>query len=107
MVAKIIAGQLGISTLALLGASILVDLGDGLEFGIKGCRDINLIQIILDPSDTYTVRFCRIESVEKNTKGLPFVEVSWRLVSSHSDIYCDMLHDLIEEQTGLLTRFTN
>ena len=99
----IIAQQLGLTTLGLLGAHTLVDLGDGLQFSIKGCRHINTIQIILDPCDTYTVRFGKLEFKKKKNLGLSYTEATWEVVSSYSDIYCDMLHDLIEEKTGLLT----
>lgn len=104
-IADIIAYQLGLETLALLGAHTLVDLGDGLQFRIRGCERINMVQIILDPCDTYTVRFFKVKAVSKEAPELPHVEVTWKPVSSHSDIYCDMLHDLIEEKTGLSTRF--
>ena len=33
--------------------------GDGLQFQIQGSESVNLIQIILDPCDTYTVKFSR------------------------------------------------
>ena len=59
MIARIIAGQLGGNALALLGAHTLVDIGDGLQFRIQGSESVNLIQIILDPCDTYTVKFSR------------------------------------------------
>ena len=59
MIARIIAGQLGGNALALLGAHTLVDIGDGLQFQIQGSESVNLIQIILDPCDTYTVKFSR------------------------------------------------
>jgi hypothetical protein len=102
-IAQIIIGQLGATTLALLGAHTLIDIKDGLQFRIRGCRTINLIQIILDPCDTYTVRFYKVQAQEKNKLGLSYTEIVWHLVSTHSDIYCDMLHDLIGQQTDLYT----
>ncbi|MFA5506738.1 MAG: hypothetical protein WC314_27555 [Vulcanimicrobiota bacterium] len=105
MIAETIANQLGVPTLALLGAHSLVDLEDGLQFRIRGCEKINLIQIILDPCDTYTVRFGNIQLKGKKTLGVSYSEVAWQLVSTHSDIYCDMLHDLIQQETGLYTSF--
>jgi len=61
MIAQTIAHQIGIPAFALLGAHTLVDLEDGLQFHIRGCSKINIIQIILDPSDTYTVKFGKLE----------------------------------------------
>ena len=104
MIAQIIANQLGGLCFGLLGAHTLVDLGDGLQFRIRGCDRVNLIQIILDPCDTYTVRFCFVQAEKKERLGLSYTEVTWQLVSSHSDIYFDMLHDIIQQETGLLTR---
>jgi hypothetical protein len=105
MIAQTIAHQLGVPTLALLGAHTLVDLEDGLQFRIRGCSRINVIQIILDPCDTYTVKFGKLEFKKKKNLGISYTEATWQLVSTHSDIYCDMLHDLIEQQTGLYTTF--
>ena len=104
MIAQTIANQLGSLCLGLLGAHTLVDIGDGLQFHIRGCHQVNLIQIILDPCDTYTVRFCLVQAESKRSRGLPYTELSWQLISQHRDIYCDMLHDLIQQETGLLTR---
>jgi hypothetical protein len=49
------------------------------------------VKIILDPSDTYTVKFIRVHGTKITT------------VSEHSDIYCDMLVELFENETGLYT----
>lgn len=106
MIAQTIAQQLGALTLGMLGAHTLVDLEDGLQFRIRGCGHVNLIQIILHPSDTYTVKFCKVQAQEKKNLGLTYTEVVWETISTHSNIYCDMLHDLIEENTGLYTRIS-
>lgn len=94
-VAREIARQLGTQTLALLGATKLVGDTNSLQFKIKGCRKINCIKIVLDPSDTYTVEFWKI-----NARTDEVVKVS-----EHNGIYFDMLHDLIERKTGLYTTF--
>lgn len=91
-IAQILMGQLGRKALFMLGAHTFVSGGEfHLTFRIKGCPTINVIQIRLDPSDTYTVRFSRVRG-SKVTK-----------VSEHSDIYCDSLHRLIESETHLRT----
>lgn len=94
-VANEIRRQLGPQAFALLGAYGLVGGDNFLQFAIKGCRHINKIRIELDPSDTYTVQFWKIgrggESMNK--------------VAEREGIYCDMLHDVIESETGLYTTF--
>ena len=101
MIASTIAQQLGSGCLAMLGAHTLVDLGDGLQFRIQGCEAVNLIQIILDPCDTYTLKFCKVQAVQKKNLGVSYTEMSWEVVKSCSGIYFDMLHDVIEAETGL------
>ena len=91
VIAQTIAAQIGRETFACLGARDLVDLGNGLQFDIQGCSKINRVLIVLHPSDTYTVTFGRVGPT------LPF----WEEVSRCTDIFWDMLHDLIEEETGL------
>jgi hypothetical protein len=60
-----------------------------LIFDIKGCRKWRKIRVTLDADDTYTVAFfqidraCRVTS--KEVRG----------------VYCDMLHQIIEAETGL------
>lgn len=105
MIAQTIAQQLGTACFALLGAHTLIDLQDGLQFRIRGCDKVNLIQIILDPCDTYTVKFCKVQAQKKTNLGVSYTEMTWKTVSVHKGIYCDMLHDLIEQETGLYARF--
>jgi hypothetical protein len=49
----------------------------------------NCVKVVLDPSDTYTVTF-----YNKSRTGV-------KTVREVSDIYCDMLRELFEKQTGL------
>lgn len=94
-VANEIRRQLGIQTLALLGASQLVGGQDFLQFKIKGCPRINKIRIVLTPADLYRVEFWHIGRKVENM----------RMVSERDGIYCDQLHDVIETETGLYTTF--
>ena len=48
---------------------------------------------------------CRLESAEKTSLGISYTEMRWEVAKAVRDVYCDMLHDVIEEETGLLTRF--
>lgn len=91
-IAQTIMGQLGRKALFMLGAKDFTCGGEcHLTFRIRGCSKVNVVQINLDPSDTYTVRFSRIRGI-KVTR-----------VSEHNDIYADQLHGLIERVTGLAT----
>ena len=101
IIAQTIAAQLGRETFACLGARNLLDLGDGLQFDIQGCPKINRILIVLHPSDTYIVTFGKLTQQRKENLGISYTEAVWETVSRHTDIYFDMLHDLIEEETGL------
>lgn len=94
-VAKIILNQLGGRRfVAMTGAKNFGDVGNGLAFQIPASltkQRINAVKIVLDPSDTYTVKFMRMTSRELKT------------ISEHTMIYCDQLEDLFEQQTGLYT----
>jgi len=61
---------------------------NSLRFRFKGSRKYTLCEIVLDGSDTYTVRF-----------GKAWGE--W--TSETSGVFCDMLQGVFEETTGLLT----
>jgi hypothetical protein len=63
-------------------------------------------QGFLDPCDTYTLRFWKVTITRKKpSKDVSYDLTECQLVSSHSSVYCDMLHDLIEQETGLYARF--
>ena len=105
-VCDIIIQQLSRSTLALLGAEKLVDLGNGLQFNIQGSQKVQMVQIILKPCDTYTLKFWNRTAKEyKLTETESFKLYKWKLVSSIGEVYFDMLHDIIEQETGLYTTF--
>jgi hypothetical protein len=92
-IAQGIMHQLGRRALFMLGAKEFTSGGEfHLRFRIRGSRKVNVVQINLDPTDTYTVRFSW-------THGVKFT-----LVEEHTNIYVDQLHGLIERVTGLLTR---
>ena len=105
MIAKTIIHQLGNIALNMLGAYMLVNLGDGLQFRFKGSTKANLIQIILDPCDTCTLKFWKVSIKKKKiAEDFLFRQMDWELISSKNGIYCDMLHDVIEQETGIYTQ---
>jgi|ERR1017187_2320442 hypothetical protein len=90
-VANTILQQLGGAQFAALTGAKQFVAGDMfLQFSIPTSNDgINKVRITLDPRDTYTVEFWAIRK-------------AWfKQISSHSDVYCDMLQDVFEHATGL------
>jgi hypothetical protein len=60
----------------------------------NNARDgINYCKVTLTASDTYTVEFGRVHGK------------SYKVKSTHDDIYCDVLADLFERVTGLYVSF--
>ena len=91
-IAKEILNQLGGNRfVAMTGAKNFGDTGNGLAFRIPSTKRINAVKVVLDASDTYTVKFLRITQSELKT------------ISEHSMIYCNQLVDLFERETGLYT----
>ena len=96
-IAQIIFTQLGGNRMAVMtGAKNAVAIDNGLQFDLPKKRGwardgISRIHVILDPSDTYTVKGYRVKNYEMTE------------VQSHSGIYCDMLVSTFEEMTGLYT----
>lgn len=95
-VAKTIIEQLGGKRFAgMTGARNFRTIEQGVLFTLPSRvakNGINTVRIILDPNDTYTVKFMRLW-------GNKIKEVS-----SCSDVYCDGLAPLFESETGLYTR---
>ena len=91
-VAQEILRQLGGAEFTLMtGACNLCADANSLRLSLTDAKDgINKVHIVLEPSDTYTVRFYRIRGA------------NMLLVSEHTDMYFDQLQDLFEQCTGLL-----
>ena len=86
-IANEIRNQLGGMAFVMMGAKNLVGGNDFLQFKIgSNEKNVRTIRIRLDPSDTYTVQFF-------NNRG--------NVLTECSDVYCDSLHNIIEEKTGL------
>lgn len=79
---------------SMTGAKDFVSTRDGLRFRLPSnfARDgINLVQITLDASDTYTVKFMRMRGREVHT------------IAERSGVYNDNLRDVFTSVTGLHT----
>lgn len=99
-IATTILNQLGGRCFVMMtGAKDFIITKTELSFKIgRNCNSINRVLISLDPSDTYTMKFCR-DRLSKKT-----FEFSRKVVNEISDVYCDMLQPVFTQYTGLETR---
>lgn len=67
--------------------------GVGVRFSAKATNGANHVEIVLDPSDTYTVTFWRIRGGASH---------DLRKISTHDMVHADGLRPLFESETGLL-----
>jgi hypothetical protein len=93
-VAKIIQEQIGGKTFYMLGAKNLMSHGDenALSFRIRGSKAVNYIKISLNGKDLYDMEFGKIHGM------------NYKVKATHNDVYADMMHGLIESETGLYTK---
>jgi hypothetical protein len=87
--------------IVMTGANNCIAYGDGLSFRIPGTmtkNHINYVKILLDPSDTYTVKFQKIRMTRRGS-----FESQVKTISEHSMIYDDGLQQLFTAETGLDT----
>ncbi len=76
---------------AMIGAHTFTQSDKTLTFKFKARakNGANCIQVTLDPSDTYTVKFYSLRGLSMKVKG------------EFSDVYNDCLRRVIESETGL------
>lgn len=101
--AEIIREQLGMQCFLLLGAKNVFSDNEGrtLRFNIgKNAKGVQLVEITLDPNDTYTVRF---SSKRKKTIGGFISGYVTKVHAESTNVYFDALHDILEAKTGLYT----
>lgn len=85
------SGRLSLMT----GASNYVAIEDGVRFSLPRTitlKGINLVEITLNGSDLYDMRFMRYRAADCVT------------VSQVDDVYFDQLEEIFTQVTGLLTR---
>ena len=78
-----VAAMIGVKRFGTSGNDLSI------RFTARAKDKINYVRIVLDPSDTYTVIFSRV-----NKNGSTVVDTC-------SDVYCDVLREVIERRTGL------
>lgn len=97
-IAATILSQLGARRfLMMTGARNMVAVENGLRFRLPKARNrngfaVNIVEIILEPSDTYRVRTSYLRGT------------NIRVVDEATDIYCDVLQDVFTRMTGLHTK---
>jgi hypothetical protein len=80
---------------AMCGAKYFAAIKSGLSFRMPSHfakNGINVVEITLNPADTYDVKF-------KKLGPAPKYDIT--VVSEHDGIYNDMLRELFEKETGL------
>lgn len=91
--AHAIIEQIGSKTFFMIGAKKLIAHPNGLSFKIgRNAKSVNYVRVILEPTDTYEVQFCWATK-----RGVKFR-------SREFGIYADMLHETLEEGTGMAVR---
>lgn len=90
-VANTIKEQIGHKALYMLGAKNLLGDSNSLQFSIRGSKKANMIKITLNSMDTYDMKFMKVG------------RSNFKVVCEHNGVYDDMLHNLIEKETGLYT----
>jgi hypothetical protein len=93
-VANMIRDQIGRGAFFMMGSKNLSGDKNSLTFDIKLCKAWKWVKVTLEPDDTYTVTFIMVG------RGPQYK----RTEKSINGVYVDMLHDVIEENTGLVLR---
>lgn len=103
--AKIILAQLGGKRFAAMtGSRDFLALENGLRMKLaRNNSRANILEITLDPNDTYSLRFYKYTRGRLNKKTLAYVPDKITEVKNYNDIYCDQLQDIFTDVTGLYT----
>ena len=103
--ANIILGQLGGSKfISMTGSKNFIALKNGLRMKlIRNKSGANMLEIIIDPSDTYSLRFYRYTPGRLNKKTLAYTPDKITEIEKHSDVYDDQLQAFFTDVTGLDT----
>lgn len=109
-IAETILRQLGGNRfIAMTGAKNLVSLGNGLmfKFGSGAKNRINRVRITLNGKDLYDVEFLKdkrtLDPVLSEILGKKKYRTEPMVLSTHNDIYFDMLQELFTRETGFYT----
>ena len=102
--ATTILNQLGGNKfIAMTGAKDFLTGGNDITFKIgKNSSKANMINIILDDNDTYTMKFIKFTKF-RMTKNYEFIEAKTEVLKEEKGIYSDLLQEIFTEYTGLYT----
>lgn len=88
-IANTILNQIGWHSLVMIGAKGFLALEAGVQMKVgKNAKSVKAIVVELAPNDTYTMKFYQNLMQEPRTV---------------SEIYCDKLNEVIEQETGMAT----
>ena len=89
-VANEINRQIGNRAFTMMGAKHKFGIENGLQFKIgRNSKKINFVKVTLNDSDLYDIEFGTIRNLDYTIK------------KTENDIYADMMHQTIEQNTGL------
>jgi hypothetical protein len=92
-VANTILQQLGGNRFRIMtGARDFVGTENSLTFKIPVSNKVTHVVITLEPDDTYKMEFLNCRDGQR------------KVLSTHEDVYFDMLEDIFTSETGLYTR---
>ena len=98
VVANTILNQIGGRRFIMMtGAKNFVASENGLTFSLparSAKQGINKVRIVLMPDDTYEMQFIK------------YANMLDKRIATSTGVYCDMLEDIFESQTGLYTSMT-
>lgn len=88
-----IRNQIGHPAFVMMGAKNLIGGDDYLTFKIgRNAKRVTHIRVTLDPTDTYKVEFIKVGRAPNFTT---------KTLAEFDGVYADMLHKMIEDNTGL------
>jgi len=91
-IAQTIASQLGQKALLMIGAKNLLAGKDYLQFRLgRNAGRWNVLKIALNGLDLYDMTFYRVRKLKVTSE------------KTIDNVYCDQLHDIIENETGMRT----
>lgn len=95
-VANTILAQLGGNRfIAMTGAKQFVGSENSLTFKLaKIYNGVSHVRVVLDCNDTYNMEFLKWNNRQLDMK----------IVSRHTNVFCDMLQDIFTNETGLYTK---
>jgi len=103
--ADIIIKQLGGSKFtAMTGSKNFIALENGVRMSLaRNISGANMLEITIEPMDTYALRFYKYIRGQLNKKTLTFTADKVKEIKTYSGIYADRLQGIFTEVTGMDT----